>query len=117
MTASRVETPEDGPPRLVLDLPNATSALRRTTAIGEGPVDKVRVGLNSSTPLVTQVVMDLTRRAPYRLETSRDGHELTVVFDPPSSADDTPTSARQTPPSSVEEASFGSGAGPVRPDC
>jgi type IV pilus assembly protein PilQ len=105
LTASRVETPEDGAPRLVLELPNATSALRRTTAIGEGPVDKVHVGLTSSTPFATQVVMELTRRAPYRIETSRDGHELTVVFDPPSSADDTPTSARQTPPSSVEEAS------------
>ena len=120
LTASRVETPEDGAPRLVLELPNATSALRRTTTIGEGPVDKVHVGLTSSTPFATQVVMELTRRAPYRIETSRDGYELTVVFDPPSSpediatsarqappssADDTPTSTRQTPPSSVEEAS------------
>jgi type IV pilus assembly protein PilQ len=47
-------------------------------------VDKVRIGLSSSAPLMTQVVMDLTRRVPYRIETSPDGHELTVVFDPPS---------------------------------
>jgi type IV pilus assembly protein PilQ len=87
LTASRVDTPADGTPRLVLDLANATSAVPRTTAVGEGPVDKVRIGLSSSAPLLTQVVMDLTRRVPYRLETSPDGHELTVVFDPPSPAD------------------------------
>ena len=84
LTASRADTPADGTPRLVLDLANATSAVPRTTAVGEGPVDKVRIGLSSSAPLMTQVVMDLTRRVPYRLETSPDGHELTVVFDPPS---------------------------------
>jgi type IV pilus assembly protein PilQ len=84
LTASRVDTPADGTPRLVLDLANATSAVPRTTAVGEGPVDKVRIGLSSSAPLMTQVVMDLTRRVPYRIETSPDGHELTVVFDPPS---------------------------------
>ena len=92
----------DGTPRLVLDLANATSAVPRTTAVGEGPVDKVRIGLSSTAPLMTQVVMDLTRRAPYRLETSPDGHELTVVFDPPSPQDQLPASARQVPPSPIE---------------
>jgi type IV pilus assembly protein PilQ len=101
LTASRVDTPADGTPRLVLDLANATSAVPRTTAVGEGPVDKVRIGLSSSTPLMTQVVMDLTRRVPYLLETSPDGHELTVVFDPPSPeiVDGAFASARQAPPS------------------
>ena len=47
--------------------------------------------------------MDLTRRAPYRLETSPDGHELTVVFDPPSPQDQLPASARQVPPSPIEQ--------------
>jgi len=97
LTTSRVEIPADGTPRLVLDLANATSAVPRATAVGEGPVDKVRIGLSSSAPLMTQVVMDLTRRAPYRLETSPDGHELTVVFDPPSPIDQPPASARQAP--------------------
>src|SRR5262245_11184487 len=99
LTASRVDTPADGTPRLVLDLANATSAVPRTTAVGEGPVDKVRIGLSSSAPLMTQVVMDLTRRVPYRLETSPDGHELTVVFDPPSPEGQLSASARQGPPS------------------
>jgi type IV pilus assembly protein PilQ len=103
LTASRVEQPADGIPRLVLDLANATSSVPRTTAVGEGPVDKVRIGLSSSAPLMTQVVMDLTRRAPYRLETSPDGDELTVVFDPPSPQEQLAASARQVPPSPIEQ--------------
>jgi type IV pilus secretin PilQ/predicted competence protein len=104
LSASRVELPKDGAPRLILDLPNATSALPRTTSVGEGPVDEVNIGLNSTTPFATQVVMNLTRRAPYRIETSKDGHELTVVFDPPSPTDEpTSASARQAPPSPTDE--------------
>ena len=98
LAASRVDTPADGTPRLVLDLANATSAVPRTTAVGEGPVDKVRIGLSSNTPLMTQVVMDLTRRAPYRLETSPDGHELTVVFDSPSPTEESAVPAPQAAP-------------------
>jgi type IV pilus assembly protein PilQ len=115
LTASRVDTPADGTPRLVLDLANATSAVPRTTAVGEGPVDKVRIGLSSSAPLMTQVVMDLTRRVPYRLETSSDGHELTVVFDPPSpTVDGALASAGQAPPSpSVEGAPVSAGQAPL----
>jgi type IV pilus assembly protein PilQ len=103
LTAARVDAPTDGTPRLVLDLANATSAVPRTTTVGEGPVEKVRIGLSSNAPLMTQVVMDLTRRAPYRLETSPDGHELTVVFDPPSPQEQLPASARQVPPSPIEQ--------------
>ena len=117
LTASRVDTPADGTPRLVLDLANATSAVPRTTAVGEGPVDKVRIGLSSSAPLMTQVVMDLTRRVPYRLETSPDGHELTVLFDPPSPVGDAAlASAEQAPPSpSVEGAPVSTGQAPQAP--
>ena len=117
LTASRVDTPADGTPRLVLDLANATSAVPRTTAVGEGPVDKVRIGLSSSAPLMTQVVMDLTRRVPYRLETSPDGHELTVLFDPPSPVGDAAlASAEQAPPSpSVGGAPVLTGQAPQAP--
>jgi len=117
LTASRVDTPADGTPRLVLDLANATSAVPRTTAVGEGPVDKVRIGLSSSAPLMTQVVMDLTRRVPYRLETSPDGHELTVLFDPPSPVGDAAlASAEHAPPSpSVEGAPVSTGQAPQAP--
>ena len=83
LTASSVVASTDGPPRLMIDVPNATSALPGTMPIGAGPVEAVRIGLNAESPLVTRVSMDLTRNAPYRLETSGDGHNLTVVFDEP----------------------------------
>ena len=81
LAASAVEASEDGPPRLVIDLPNTTSALPGVMPVGAGPVEAVRIGLNADSPFVTRVVMDLTRKAPYRLETSADGHDLTVIFD------------------------------------
>ena len=83
LAVSGVEESKEGPPRLLIDLPNATSALAGTTPVGAGPVHAVRIGLNASSPLVTRVVMDLTRKAPYRLETSQDRNDLTVVFDEP----------------------------------
>ena len=63
---SGVEEPKDGPPRLIIDLPNSTSALPMETPIGEGPVDKVRIALNEKSPLVTRVTLNLTRKSPYR---------------------------------------------------
>jgi type IV pilus assembly protein PilQ len=94
LVVSGVEASKEGPPELYIDLPNATSALAGTTPIGTGPVDSVRVGLNINNPLVTRVTMNLTRNAPYRLENSANGNDLTVVFDPPAgTADSTPASA------------------------
>ena len=81
LAVSGVEESKEGPQRLLIDLPNATSALPGTTPIGAGAVDVVRIGLNANSPLVTRVVMDLNRKAPYRLETSPDGNDLTVIFD------------------------------------
>jgi type IV pilus assembly protein PilQ len=81
LTVAAVDTPRVGPPQLVIDLPNATSALPGTTMVGQDPVNTVRIGLNQDSPLLTRVIMDLTRRAPYRLEPSADGNDLTVVFE------------------------------------
>ncbi len=83
LVATSVLEPKDGPRRLVLEFPNVTSALPLTTAIGQGPVDQVRIGFSPKSPLLTQVTMDLSRAATYRLEASQDGHDLTVVFDEP----------------------------------
>jgi type IV pilus assembly protein PilQ len=83
LTASSVVASTDGPPRLMIDVPNATSAMPGTMPVGSGPVEAVRIGLNAESPLVTRVTMDLTRNAPYRVETSDDGHNLTIVFDEP----------------------------------
>ncbi len=95
---SGVESPKDGPPRLVIDLPNSTSALPGVTSVAQGPVDTVRIGLNEKSPLVTRVTLNLTRKAPYRIESSVDGQDLTVVFDaaPPSLT--APASTTQAPP-------------------
>jgi type IV pilus assembly protein PilQ len=94
LLVSGVEESKEGPPKLYIDLPNATSALSGTTPIGAGPVDAVRVGLNIKNPLVTRVTMDLKRSAPYKIESSENGNDLTVVFDPPAgTADATPAAA------------------------
>jgi type IV pilus assembly protein PilQ len=84
LAATSVEMAKDAPLRLLIDMPNVTSSLPRETSIAQGPVDRVRIGLNAKAPLLTQVVVDLNRRAPYRVEQSQDGQDLTIVFDPPS---------------------------------
>jgi type IV pilus assembly protein PilQ len=83
LVATSVQEPKEGPRRLVIDLPNVTSAVANTTAVRQGPVDRVRIGFNPEAPLVTQVTVDLSRSAPYRVESSQDGNDLTVVFDEP----------------------------------
>ena len=83
LVATSVHEPKEGPRRLVIDLPNVTSAVATATAVRQGPIDRVRVGFDPEAPLVTQVTVDLSRSAPYRLESSPDGNDLTVVFDEP----------------------------------
>ena len=83
LAAMNVEVPKDSPKQLVLDMANVTSALPSVTTIKQGPVEKVRIGLNAKAPLLTRITIDLNREAPYRVETSPDGQDLTVVFDAP----------------------------------
>jgi type IV pilus assembly protein PilQ len=104
LVATSIEEPKEGTPRLVIDMPNVTSAMQNVTSIKQGPVDRVRIGLNPKSPLMTQVTVDLTRKAAYRVESSPDGNDLTVVFDEPVNdpiaALKTPAApvARQAPP-------------------
>jgi type IV pilus assembly protein PilQ len=79
--ASNVQEPNDAPRRIVLSLPNVTSAMPGTTAVGKGPVERVRIAMSPIAPFGTQVTMDLSRAASYRLEPSADGNDLSVVFD------------------------------------
>ena len=95
LMATSVEMAKDKSLRLLIDMPNVTSSLPRVTAIGQGPVDSVSIGLNAKAPLLTQVTLALNRRAPYRVESSQDGQDLTIVFDE-SAAD--PVAAMQVPP-------------------
>jgi type IV pilus assembly protein PilQ len=78
-----VFVPKDGPRRLVMNLANVSSAVVSPVIAGKDPVQRVRVGLSPTSPLVTEVSMELTRAAAHRIETSADKSELTVVFDSP----------------------------------
>jgi type IV pilus secretin PilQ/predicted competence protein len=107
LVTTSIQEPKDGTPRLVLDMPNVTSALPTVTSIKQGPVDRVRIGANPKAPLMTQVTVDLTRAAAYRVEPSADGNDLTIVFDEPVNdpiaALKTPGPAlRQAPPAPVQ---------------
>jgi type IV pilus secretin PilQ/predicted competence protein len=94
-----------GSKTIVIDLPNVTSAVPSVTRIEEGPVQQVRVGLNPRVPLMTQVTVELSRTAPYRIETSPDGNNLTLVFDSPSPAANLdPTRARQAAATALQQA-------------
>jgi type IV pilus secretin PilQ/predicted competence protein len=93
LIATSINEPKDGPRRVVVNLPNVTSAVAKTTNVGQGPVERVRIGIDPNAPLMTQVSIDLSRTAPYRVESSQDGNDLTLVFDEPA-AD--PFSALQT---------------------
>jgi type IV pilus assembly protein PilQ len=110
LVATSIQEPKDGTPRLVLEMPNVTSALQNVTSIKQGPVDRVKIGASPRSPLMTQVTVDLTRAAAYRLESSPDGNDLTLVFDEPVkdpiAALKTPAAPvlRQAPPAAVQSA-------------
>jgi len=78
-----VFVPKDGPRRLVMNLANVSSAVTSPVIAGKEPVQRVRVGLSPSSPLITEVSMELSRAAAHRIETSADKNELTVVFESP----------------------------------
>jgi type IV pilus assembly protein PilQ len=81
LIATSVQETKEGGRKIVIDLPNVTSAVPNVTEIKQGPVERLRVGLNPRVPLMTQVTLDLSRAATYRVESSADGNDLTLVFD------------------------------------
>lgn len=83
ITPLSVATAKDNARRLVLSFANVSTALANTTNVAQGPVDRISIGLDPKSPLVTQVVMELSRTAPYHLEPSDDAQTLAVVFDEP----------------------------------
>jgi type IV pilus assembly protein PilQ len=110
LIATSVIEPKDGPRRVVVNLPNVTSSLPSTNSIGQGPVQRVRIGFDPKAPLMTQVTVDLSRTAPYRVESSPDGNDLTLVFDEPV-AD--PFSALGTRPSTTAPSGDAAAATPT----
>ena len=84
LTPADVTEAAGAPRRLVLDFPNVTSNAPPQVSV-EGPlVKRVRVSLNSRTPLVTRVVMEVAEGATYHVErTGNAGSDLAVIFEPP----------------------------------
>ena len=69
-----------GPRRLYLDFPNVLASAPPVTVIKHGPVERVRVALNSQNPLVTRVVVDLERPAMHLVESIGDGSSVKISF-------------------------------------
>jgi type IV pilus secretin PilQ/predicted competence protein len=84
LTPADVTEADGAPRRLVLDFPNVTSNAPSQVNV-EGPlVKRVRVAVNSRTPLTTRVMMDVADGATYHVErTGSSGSDLAVVFEPP----------------------------------
>ena len=81
LVATNVEESKEGPPRLYVDLANATSALPGLTPVGQGTVQNVRIDLSDKSALLTRVAIEMSRRSAYRLEPSADGQALTMVIE------------------------------------
>ena len=73
------------PIRIFIDLPNIISHVASDTPVYKGGVDRVRVGLNQSSPPITRVVLDLSRRSAYRLEEDVEGNLLRIIVGTPES--------------------------------
>jgi type IV pilus assembly protein PilQ len=85
LKATTVDEARDLPPRVLLDFVGvaAARAVPAALAVNQADVARVRVATNSRDPLVTRVVVDLTRKLPYRVESAgADGEELRIIFSP-----------------------------------
>ena len=72
------------PPRIYLDFPDVAAATEGTPVNGDLLVRGVRVAVNQSRPLVTRVVIDLARPAPYRIDAGlRGSGQITIVVGVP----------------------------------
>ncbi|MFL6278922.1 MAG: AMIN domain-containing protein, partial [Vicinamibacterales bacterium] len=84
LTPADVTEAEGAPRRLLLDFPNVTSTVPTQVSVDGPLVTRVSVSLNSRTPVVTRVVMDISAGATYHVErTGNAGSDLAVVFEPP----------------------------------
>lgn len=69
-----------GTRRLYLDFPGVLADVPPVTLVNRGPVERVRVALNSQKPVVTRVVVDLERPATHLVESVGDGREVKITF-------------------------------------
>ncbi|MCA1559610.1 MAG: type IV pilus secretin PilQ [Acidobacteria bacterium] len=74
----------DQPRRVVLDFPNVTSRAPAQSNVDSALVSKIRIGVNSRAPLLTQVVVEIGAGVTYHVEQSAmNGNDLAIVFEPP----------------------------------
>ena len=82
LTPSNISEPAGKPRRLVIDFADV-SAQSATQDVSSPLVRKVRVSVNSRSPLVTRVVIDIDERATYHVERGPDAtRDLEVIFEP-----------------------------------
>ena len=81
LVTTNVEESKEEPARLYIDLANTSSALPGITPVDQGAVQNVRIGLSASSPMLTRVVVEMTRRSAYHVEPSADGQQLTMIID------------------------------------
>jgi type IV pilus assembly protein PilQ len=86
LSPTSIEEARDLPPRLVIDLPGVLPKVPAVLPVGGTDLKRIRVAANSQTPLVTRVVLDLTRRLPYRVD-GDGGREIVIELgDAPAAA-------------------------------
>ena len=82
LTPADVNEVEGTPRRLVLDFANVSSNAPSQVSVESPLVKRVRVSLNSRTPIVTRVVMEVTDGATYHVERAGTaGSDLAVIFE------------------------------------
>jgi type IV pilus assembly protein PilQ len=80
LTAARVLLLDEVPHRFVLDFEDVDSLVPPVTVVQRDPLERVRVGTNSHVPLVTRVVLDLSRSVrPVIADDPLNPTELTIV--------------------------------------
>jgi hypothetical protein len=83
----------DGPPRVYLDLEGVRLAPGAVVGESDSLVRRIRAAVHSASPLVTRVVIDMVRSAPYRIDASgREQGRLVIILGAPS-----PTAAAPPP--------------------
>jgi len=81
------------PARLVIDLPDVQTKVPAVTQVGKGPIDRIRVAINSSKPLVTRAVIDLKYPVSHVVEKTDSG--VSILLEP---ATQIPTPQAAPPP-------------------
>jgi type IV pilus assembly protein PilQ len=82
LAAAHVEEVRDGAPRLVVELPNVTPAVPAQLDVRKGPIERISVTVASRKPLLTRVILDLNKRAPYWVQPPEDdSSEFRIVVE------------------------------------